>query len=117
MRCQNCGANNSNEYNYCINCGQPLGAGSQTMASAPVGVGWMKKVLPKRRRVLAVSITVAVVFLAVLVLVLVLNVNPIAGRWYAQDGTKLIMLQNGKGMTVPVRGGLPGAGLCGGPDI
>ena len=100
MRCHNCGANNSNEYKYCINCGQPLGAGPQTMASAPVGVGRMKKVLPKRRRALAVSITVAVVLLAVLVLVLVLNVNPVAGRWYAQDGTQLIMLQNGKGMTV-----------------
>ena len=100
MRCQNCGANNSDEYKYCINCGQPLGAGAQAAASAPVGTGWTEKVLPKRRRALAVSIALAVVLLAVLILVLVLNANPVAGRWYAQDGTQLIMLQNGKGMTV-----------------
>lgn len=100
MRCQNCGVNNSNEYKYCINCGQPMEAGAPPAASAPVGIGWTEKVLPKRRRALAVSIAVSVVLLAVIILVLVLNANPVAGRWYAQDGTQLIMLQNGKGMTV-----------------
>ena len=99
MRCRNCGVNNSDEYKYCINCGQPLGAGAQAAAS-PIGASWTEKVLPKRRRAMAVSIAVAVVLLAVLILVLVLNANPVAGRWYAQDGTQLIMLQNGKGMTV-----------------
>ena len=46
------------------------------------------------------SIAVSALLLAALVLVLALNANPVAGRWYAQDGTELIMLQNGKGMTV-----------------
>ena len=49
---------------------------------------------------IAVSIAVSVVLLALLLVVLVVNVNPVAGRWYAQSGTELIMLKNGKGMTV-----------------
>ena len=101
MRCQNCGVNNSDEYKYCINCGQPVGVGAPPAASVPPNsAGWAQKILPRRKRGLAVSIAVSVVLLAVLVLVLVLDANPVAGRWYAQDGTELIMLQNGKGMTV-----------------
>jgi len=96
MRCQNCGADNSDGYKYCINCGQPVGAGAPPAA----GANWTEKILPKRKRALAVSIAVSVVLLAVIILVLVLNANPVAGRWYAEDGTQLIMLQNGKGMTV-----------------
>jgi hypothetical protein len=97
MRCQNCGTHNSDDNKYCINCGQPLEGAA---ASAPGGVIWTEKLLPKRRRALAVSIAVSVVLLAVLVLVLVLTASPVAGRWYAQDGTQLILLRNGKGMTV-----------------
>jgi hypothetical protein len=53
-----------------------------------------------RKRALVISIAAAAVLLIVLVLVLILSANPVAGRWYAQDGTELFFLQNGKGMTV-----------------
>jgi hypothetical protein len=49
---------------------------------------------------MAIAITAAVFILAVFILVLLLSANPVAGRWYAQSGTELIMLKNGKGMTV-----------------
>ncbi len=109
MRCQNCGVNNSDDYKYCINCGYPMGAGAPPAGAVPPGgAGWVQKILPKRKRALAVSIAVSIVLLVVIVLILVLNANPVAGRWYAEDGTQLIMLQNGKGMTVTETSGEAG---------
>jgi len=99
MECPNCGK--SDEYNsrFCTNCGQPLNADA---APGPVKpLPFLKRGLRDRRsRALVISIAAAAVLLAVLVLVLALSANPVAGRWYAQDGSELFFLQNGKGMTV-----------------
>jgi hypothetical protein len=55
---------------------------------------------PKRKKGLAIVIAACAALLAVILLVLMLPANPVAGRWYSQNGTELILLQNGKGMTV-----------------
>jgi hypothetical protein len=85
-----------------MNCGQPLQSNASPGAAAP---GPMPPFFARglqigRKRALVISIAAAVVLLAALILVLALSANPVAGRWYAQDGTELFFLQNGKGMTV-----------------
>lgn len=107
MLCGHCGVNNSDEYKYCIGCGQPLAEGAEAAATLQ-RVSFVDRVLPKRRRALAISIAVSVVLLAALILVLVQSANPVAGRWYAQDGTGLLMLENGKGMTLTATSGEEG---------
>lgn len=91
MKCENCGHQNIDGFAFCTNCGYPLAA-----AAAP-GVF---PVPPKRKRGLVILIAACVVLLTVFILVLTLSADPVAGRWYSQSGTELIMLQNGKGMTV-----------------
>ncbi len=91
MKCNTCGQQNADSYEFCTRCGQRL-----TPGAAP-GVF---PVPPKRKRALAVVIAACAVVLAVFILVLTLSADPVAGRWYSQSGTELIMLQNGKGMTV-----------------
>jgi len=84
-----------------MKCGQPLQVDAPP-ADADGGVTSNKS--PERRRrvkALPIAIAVCVVLLAVVILMLVLSANPVAGTWYAQGGTELIFLKNGKGMTVP----------------
>lgn len=70
--------------------------------------GTPRKISSKRKRGLAISISISAVLLAVLILFLILSANPVTGRWYAQNGTELIMLKNGKGMTVTGESGEAG---------
>lgn len=97
MVCTNCGRKDLHDSRFCMNCGQPLHANAAPAAPSPI---WMRGLRDKRSRALVISISAAVVLLAVLVLVLILSANPVAGRWYAQDGSELFFLHNGKGMTV-----------------
>ena len=93
MTCKNCGNQNIDGFAFCTNCGAPL-----ANASVP---SYLKASVPaKRKKGLAFVITAAAALLIGVILVLVFTANPIAGRWYSQSGTELIMLQNGKGMTV-----------------
>jgi hypothetical protein len=97
MICSNCGHKDKYNSQFCMKCGHPL------RPNMPQGAN-QGHILPflvhGRKRVLAISISAAAVLLIVLVLILILSANPVAGRWYAQDGTELFFLQNGKGMTV-----------------
>ncbi len=93
MTCKNCGNQNIDGFAFCTNCGAPL-----ANASVP---SYLKASVPaKRKKGLAFVITAAAALLIGVILVLVFTANPIAGRWYSQSGTELILLQNGKGMTV-----------------
>ena len=101
MVCSNCGHKDKYNSQFCMNCGQPLQANVAPGAASPHMPPFLARGLQVgRKRVLAISISAAAVLLIVLVLVLILSANPVAGRWYAQDGTELFFLQNGKGMTV-----------------
>ncbi len=93
MKCKNCGYQNIDGYQYCTKCGYPL------VDTAAPGV-FKAPVQPQRKRGLALFIAACAVVVAVFILVLALAADPVAGRWYSQNGTELIMLQNGKGMTV-----------------
>ena len=93
MKCKNCGYQNIDGFEFCTRCGHPL-------HTSPAPEVVKMPVHEKRKSALAVIIPVCAALLADIVLVLLLTANPIAGRWYSQSGTDLIMLQNGKGMTV-----------------
>ena len=93
MKCKNCGHQNIDGFEFCTKCGYPL-----NQSAAP---GVFKAPVPaKRKKGLAIVIAAAAALLAGIILVLLLTANPLAGRWYSQSGTELILLQNGKGMTV-----------------
>ncbi len=105
MVCNNCGQKDEYNSQYCMKCGQPL------QASAPAGEAGKADaqpaairppiiIRPKRKRGLIIAIAACVVLLAVIILILALSANPVAGRWYSQSGKELILLQNGKGMTM-----------------
>lgn len=94
MYCIKCGHQNNPHSQFCIKCGQPM------LTDVPSADIHKTYIPPKRKRSLAILICLSAVLLAALVLALILSANPIAGRWYAQNGKELIMLQNGKGMTV-----------------
>ena len=95
MFCSYCGEKDDHHSQFCMKCGKPMQADADAPKKAkPLAIP------PKRRRGLAISITVSAVLLAVVILVLVLSANPVAGRWYSQSGTELLLLKNGKGMTV-----------------
>jgi len=98
MECPNCGKSDDYNSRFCMNCGQPLQTDSPGPANPPPL--WARGLKDRRSKALVVSIALAAVLLTVLVLVLTLSANPVAGRWYAQDGSELFFLQNGKGMTV-----------------
>lgn len=112
MVCSNCGEKDDKDSLFCMKCGQPLKADSGTEAAksdpaaaaqgaaANGGAHPVWRVAPKRRRGMAISISISVILLAVIIFILALSANPVAGRWYAQDGTELVLLKNGKGMTV-----------------
>ena len=105
MVCGNCGKKDDNNSQFCMKCGQPLKSsappgGMSTGQMPPKGAFWAQGMQPKRKRGLAISILISVVLLTVLILVLILSANPVAGRWYAQNGKELVLLKNGKGMTV-----------------
>jgi|GEM_PF-2093105 len=101
MICSHCGYKDKYNSQFCMKCGEPL------QGSGPVG-GTDEGYVPflargiqiGKKKALAIAISLAAVLLVALILVLALSVNPVAGRWYAQDGTELFFLQNGKGMTV-----------------
>ena len=104
MKCMNCGQEDTHQSQFCMKCGQPFQA-SAPVGEAPKGTAvpngpYLVKRAPRRKRALAIVISISIVLLAVIVLMLVLDANPAAGRWYSQSGTELILLQNGKGMTV-----------------
>jgi len=110
MYCNYCGEKDDHNSQFCMKCGMRIRAGASETegekaqtpaAAAPAVAAFAARVLPKGRRGLAISIAVSVVLLAVIILILVLSANPVAGKWYAQDGTELIFLRNGKGMTTP----------------
>ena len=99
MECPNCCKNDEHNSRFRMNCGQPLKTDAAPGSVSPPP--FLKRGLKDRRsKALVISIAAAVVLLATLVLVLALSANPVAGRWYAQDGSELFFLQNGKGMTV-----------------
>lgn len=79
MRCTGCGHVDTYHSQFCMNCGKPLPAKG-------------------KKRALLIACACAVV--VVLMLILLLSPNPVAGRWYAQSGKQLLLLQNGKGMAV-----------------
>ncbi len=93
MYCTKCGYQNNKDVQFCIKCGQP----KQTNVT-PDAHKLYKPSKPKRA--LAIIISITAVVLAAVILILILSANPVVGRWYAQSGTELIMLKNGKGMTV-----------------
>jgi len=95
MVCTHCGCSDTHNLRFCINCGQPLH--SDTVAPPPIVKRGPKD---RRKKALAISVAAAAVLLVILILVLALSANPVAGRWYAQDGSELFFLKNGKGMTV-----------------
>lgn len=103
MVCSNCGQTDEHNSQFCMKCGQPIQMGAPTEApkgnAAPNFVVPAKR-MPRRRRGLVISISICAVLLAVIILLLALSANPVAGRWYSQSGTELILLENGKGMTV-----------------
>ena len=99
MKCPNCGKSDQYNSRFCMGCGQPLKADAAPEAANPPPP-WARGLKDRRSRALVISIAAAAVLLAALVLVLALSANPVAGRWYAQDGSELFFLQNGKGMTV-----------------
>ncbi len=91
MICTNCGHQNTNNVRFCTNCGQPV------QTSVPFNTN--KAYIPaKRKKYFTVIILLAAIVLAVIVTVLIMSASPVAGRWYSQSGTELIMLKNGKGM-------------------
>jgi hypothetical protein len=91
MFCTKCGHQNKDDVQFCIKCGQSM------QASMPPHTN--KIYIPaKRKKNLAVIISISAVVLAVIITILILSANPVAGRWYSQNGTELIMLRNGKGM-------------------
>lgn len=97
MKCNNCGYQNNDSFQFCTRCGHPLSIGTDP--------GIYKTPVPfKRKKTLAIVITACVALAACVILMLLLTADPIAGRWYSQSGTELIMLQNGKGMTVSSEG-------------
>ena len=98
MECPNCGKSDDYNSRFCMNCGQPRQTDSPGPANPPPL--WARGLKDRRSKALVISIALAAVLLTVLVLVLTLSANPVAGRWYAQDGSELFFLQNGKGMTV-----------------
>ena len=100
MYCVNCGYQSNDGLPFCIKCGQRMQPGAQKIYN-PAGVR------PRKKRAAAIAIAILSVALVTLVLVLIFTANPIAGRWYGQDGTELIMLKNGKGMTVSDTAGEP----------
>lgn len=93
MYCIKCGYQNTDDVQFCVKCGQPM----QTNVTLDPHKSYKPS---KPKRTLAIIISISVVVLAAFILILMLSANPIAGRWYAQSGTELIMLKNGKGMTV-----------------
>ena len=105
MVCNNCGQIDEHNSQFCMKCGQPFQASAPAGEAPkgsipPIGTFPVMRIAPRRKRALPIAIAVSVVLLAVIILMLVLSANPVAGRWYSQSGTELILLQNGKGMTV-----------------
>lgn len=105
MVCNNCGQTDEYNSQFCMKCGQPFQASAPAGEvrkgdAPPSGIFPVPMIPPKRKRGMAIVITICAVLLAVIILILVLSANPVAGRWYSQSGTELILLQNGKGMTV-----------------
>ncbi len=97
MKCKNCGYQNNDSFQFCTRCGHPLST------SRVPGV-FKTPVHFKRKNAFAIFIAVCIALAACVMLFVLLTANPIAGRWYSQSGTELIMLQNGKGMTVSPEG-------------
>lgn len=93
MNCINCGQQNNENFQFCTNCGQPI----QTVVAGNV---YKAPVAKKQKNGRFLIISISAVLLAVIVLALIFTANPVAGRWYSQSGTELLLLQNGKGMTV-----------------
>jgi len=100
MECPNCGQIDAYNSRFCMNCGQPLKTDAAALGPANPPPLRARGLKDRRSRALVISIAAAAVLLAALVLVLAQSANPMAGRWYAQDGSELFFLQNGKGMTV-----------------
>ncbi len=88
MTCSRCGQQNIDGYLFCTRCGLPLKMGLPKSGPAK----------PKKALMALVGAVTALIIIALLVLLL--PSNPVAGKWYSQSGTELIMLQNGKGFTV-----------------
>lgn len=93
MYCTKCGHQNNDDTKFCMKCGQPM------LASVPL-TKHKTAISPKRKRGLSIIMLISALVLVVIIMVLLLTANPIAGRWYTQKGAELIMLKNGKGMTV-----------------
>jgi len=91
MNCIKCGYPNNVDSQFCIKCGQPLPAHVPSNAHG-------SRMPLKRKRRLMLLMTISALLLAAIIMVVMLSANPVAGRWYAQNGTELIMLKNGKGM-------------------
>ncbi len=100
MICKNCGYKDNYHSQYCMRCGHPLQASVPPDQIPPKGLLLAHGLGSRRKRGMVISISIAAALLAALILVLIFSANPVAGRWYAQDGTELIMLKNGKGMTL-----------------
>ncbi len=96
MICNNCGQKDESNSQFCMKCGQPLRADA-----APGKAGAVRKGGRSRGKALPIVIAVSIILLAVIILILALSANPVAGRWYSQSGTELLLLENGKGMTIP----------------